>query len=196
MSVNKGYFIDLFRDRKLSMREVAKRIDVWPGGLSLTLDGKRSMKMEEAVRLSRTLSVPLSEILVNAGIDQAIGTVRYCDILGHVVEGLIVKAVETDTVERTAIPDGLDDDVVAVQYHTSDTQAAYADGWITFLSPRMEPEALTGMFGLVEIEGDGLLLATIRRGYTPGTFNVFPPGKEPYRNVRLLWARRAIMTLH
>ena len=86
--------------------------------------------------------------------------------------------------------------MVAVQYHTSDTPSAFSDGWVTFLGEEMDPTQLLGMFSLVAIEGTGWVLGTIRRGYTPGTYNIFPPGREAQKNVRLLWARRALITAH
>ena len=53
MPVNKRYFIDLMKDRRLSLREVARRMDVWPAALSRSIDGKRKMQMPEAVALAR-----------------------------------------------------------------------------------------------------------------------------------------------
>lgn len=107
MPVNKRYFSDLMKDRKVSLREVARRMEVWPAALSRSLDDKRKMQMEEAVQLARILSVPLAEV-----------------------------------------------------------------------------------------EGGSWMLGTIRRGYTPGTFNVFKPMRDQLKNVRIEWARRAIITVH
>lgn len=196
MPVNKRYFSDLMKDRKLSLREVARRMEVWPAALSRSLDDKRKMQMEEAVSLARILSVPLAEVLVNAGIEQAIVTARRCNIIGHVHEGAEVEPVPADVIERVAIPDGIADDVVAIQNHTSETPAAYADGWVTFLGPQMEAIDCLGMYSLVAVEGNGWMLGTIRRGYSPGTFNVFKPLREQLKNVRIEWARRAIITVH
>lgn len=196
MPVNKRYFSDLMKDRKLSLREVARRMEVWPAALSRSLDDKRKMQMEEAVQLARILSVPLAEVLVNAGIEQAIVTSRRCGIIGHVHEGAVVEPLEPDVIERVAIPDGIADDVVAVQNHTSETPAAYADGWVTFLGPQMDATDCLGMYSLVAVEGMGWMLGTIRRGYTPGTFNVFKPMRDQLKNVRIEWARRAIITVH
>ena len=196
MTVNKRYFSDLMKDRRLSLREVARRMEIWPAGLSRSLDGKRKMQMSEAVGLARILSVPLAEVLVNAGIDQAVTAGRRCSIIGHVLEGAVVEPVPADVIERVAIPDNLDDDVVAVQVHTSETPAAYADGWVVFLGPKNDPTDNLGMYSLVSVEGDGWVMGTIRRGYTPGTFNVFMAMREQRKNVRVLWARRAIMTMH
>lgn len=196
MPVNKRYFSDLMKDRKLSLREVARRMEVWPAALSRSLDDKRKMQMEEAVQLARILSVPLAEVLVNAGIEQAVVTARRCNIIGHVLVGAEVEPVAPDVIERVAIPDGIADDVVAVQNHTSETPAAYADGWITFLGPKMDATDCLGMYSLVAVEGNGWMLGTIRRGYSPGTFNVFKPMRDQLKNVRIEWARRAIMTIH
>lgn len=196
MAVNKRYFSDLMKDRKLSLREVARRMEVWPAALSRSLDDKRKMQMEEAVSLARILGVPLSEVLINAGIEQAITAGRRCDIIGHVLEGAVVEPVAEAVIERIAIPDGVPDDVVAVQNHTSETPAAYADGWVTFLGEKQEPIDCLGMYSLVSVEGHGWMLGTIRRGYSPGTYNVFKPMRDQLKNVRIEWARRALVTIH
>lgn len=196
MPTNKRYFLDLMKDRQLSLREVARRIDVWPAALSRSLDDKRTMRMEEAVALARVLSVPLTEVLVNAGIEEAVVTSRRCNIIGHALEGAEVQQLANGTIERVPIPDGIDDDVVAIQNHTSETSAAYADGWITFLGPQRDPTDCLGMWSLVCLEGGNWVMGTIRRGYAPGTFNVFKPLREQLKNVRIEWARRAIITVH
>lgn len=66
--VNKRFFMDTMKDRQMSLREVAKRIDVWPAALSRSLDGKRKMQIAEAVSLAQVLNIPLPEVLQNAGI--------------------------------------------------------------------------------------------------------------------------------
>lgn len=196
MPVNKRYFHDLMKDRRLSLREVARRMEVWPAALSRSLDDKRKMQLPEAVSLARILSVPLAEVMLNAGIEEAKTVGRRCSIIGHVLEGAVVEPVPAGVIERIAIPDGVSDDVVAVQAHTSETPAAYADGWVTFLGPQTDPADCLGCYSLVNIEEDGWVLGTIRRGYYPGTWNVFLPMRDSRKNVRIVWARRAILTIH
>lgn len=196
MPIEKRYFMDLMKDRGLSLRETAKRVEMWPAALSRSLDGKRTLRMEEAVGLAKVLSVPLAEVLVNAGIEQAVTAGRRCSIIGHVQADSVVIPVAPDVIERIAIPDGLDEDVAAVQFHTSETAAGYCDGWVVFLSPEMEAGDCLGMYCLVHIEADGWMLGTIRRGYSLGTYNVFPPNGEAKKNVRLVRARRALITQH
>lgn len=196
MPVNKRYFSDLMKDRKLSLREVARRMEVWPAALSRSLDDKRKMQMEEAVALARILAVPLAEVMVNAGIEQAVTAGRRCSIIGHIVENSVVEPVAPDVIERIAIPDGLPDDVVAVQTHTSETPGGFSDGWVTFLGPKADAVDCLGMYSLVSIEGGDWAMGTIRRGYSPGTYNLFQSGRQQTKNVRIEWARRAILTLH
>lgn len=196
MPVNKRYFHDLMKDRRLSLREVARRMEVWPAALSRSLDDKRKMQLPEAVALARILSVPLAEVMLNAGIEEAKTVGRRCNIIGHVHEGAVVEPVPTGVIERIAIPDALNDDVVAIQNHTSETPAAYADGWVTFLGPQVDPSDCLGCYSLVNIEEDGWVLGTVRRGYYPGTWNVFLPMRDNRKNVRIVWARRAILTIH
>lgn len=196
MPVNKRYFSDLMKDRKLSLREVARRMEVWPAALSRSLDDKRKMQMEEAVALARILAVPLAEVLINAGIEQAVTAGRRCSIIGHIVESAVVEPVAPDVIERIAIPDGLPDDVVAVQTHTSETPDGFCDGWVTFLGPKADATDCLGTYSLVAIEGEGWAMGTIRRGYSPGTYNLFQPARQQTKNVRIEWARRAILTLH
>lgn len=196
MPVNKRYFNDLMKDRKLSLREVARRMEVWPAALSRSLDDKRKMQLSEAVALARILSVPLAEVTLNAGIEEAKTVGRRCSIIGHVGEGAVVEPVPAGVIERISIPDGLSEDVVAIQNHMSETPAAFADGWVTFLGPQVDATDALGCYALVSIEEDGWVLGTIRRGYSPGTWNVFMPLRDSRKNVRIVWARRAILTIH
>ncbi len=194
--VNKKYFTDLMKDRGLSMREVARRMDAYPAGLSRALDGKRRMPLQEAAGLARVLSVPLAEVMLNAGIEEAKQVGRRTNIIGHAL-GVVVELVPDDVIERIPIPDHLPDDVVALQYHTAGTVDAYRDGWVVFLSgEKSDPSECIGKFCLINVENDGLLLGTIQRGYATGTFNVQSIDREIRKNVSVTCARRALITQH
>ena len=196
MPVNKRYFIDLMKDRRLSLREVARRMDVWPAALSRSIDGKRKMQMPEAVSLARILSVPLTEVMVNAGIEQAVVTKRRCSIIGHVSDDYTIHPLPDGVIERVPIPDGLGDDVVAVQMHTAGTAEEFTDGWVTYLGQEMDPSDCMGLYAMVAIEGNGQMLGVFRRGYTQGTFNLISRAGVRHNNVKILWARRAYLTTH
>lgn len=196
MPINKRFFMDTMKDRSVSLREVARRIDVWPAALSRSLDGKRKMQIPEAVKLAQALNIPLGEVLRNAGIQESQTIGRRCSIIGHLIETGVVQPISSGTIERIAIPDGLPDDVVAVQAHTADTVASYCDGWIYFFSDESEPVSLIGRFILATLEDDRMVMGTLRRGYGSGTFNLVGPVHEPINSVRIKKARTALITLH
>lgn len=194
--VNKRFFMDTMKDRQMSLREVAKRIDVWPAALSRALDGKRKMQIPEAVRLAQVLNIPLPEVLQNAGIQEAKTVGRRCNIIGHLTDAGVVEPLPDDVIERTPIPDSLPDEVVAVQAHTAGSQAAYSDGWITFFAEENNPISLIGQFVLAHLEDGTMRSGSLRRGYETGTFNLLGPNYGQLNNIRLRAARRAILTLH
>lgn len=197
MEVNKRFFMDAMRDRSVSLREVARRIDVWPAALSRSFDGKRKMQLPEAVRLSQVLNVPLAEVLRNAGIQEAQTIGRRCSIIGHLVDSGVVKPLPAGTIERTPVPEGLPDGVVAVQAHTADTPAAYSDGWIYFFSAEAtDPAALINRFVLATTEDDVMIMGTLRRGYESGTYNLVGPTSSPVKSVRLKSVQEALITVH
>jgi len=196
MAVNKRFFMDTMKDRRVSLREVARKMDIWPAALSRSLDGKRKMQLPEAVRLSQALNVPLAEVLLNAGIQEAQAIGRRCSIIGHLVASGVVKPVPAGTIERTPVPDMLPEHVVAVQAHTADTNASYCDGWIYFFDGPTEPVALIGHFVLATLEDGSMLIGTLRRGYEAGTYNLVGPIHEPVKSVRIKHARRGLITLH
>ncbi|UZV40789.1 hypothetical protein 12Stean4476_00027 [Erwinia phage Stean] len=189
--------MDHMADRRMSLREVAKQMDVWPAALSRSLDGKRKMQLPEAVRLAQVLHIPVTEVLANAGIEAAKSTSRRCDVLAYYTgTGEIVYADEK-AIERIPIPDGVPDDVIAVSYRTSDSPLSFTDGWVTFLGPRQDPNDLLGLYCGVLIEEEGKMrFSTLRRGYTPGTFNLYGNNNVKVENARLTWARRCILTMH
>lgn len=194
--VNKRFFMDTMKDRQMSLREVAKRIDVWPAALSRSLDGKRKMQIAEAVSLAQVLNIPLPEVLQNAGIQEAKTVGRRCNIIGHLTEAGVVEPIPVGVIERTPIPDSLPDEVVAVQAHTARSQAAYCDGWLTFFSEEHNPIAVIGHFVLAHLEDGSMRSGALRRGYESGTYNLLGPIYGHLKNIRIKSARRAILTIH
>ncbi len=177
------------------MREVAKRMDAWPAGISRALDGKRKMPLQEAAGLARVLAVPLAEVMLNAGIEEAKQVGRRTSIIGHAT-GVDVEPLSGDVIERIPVPDFLPDDVVAIQYHTAGTQDAYRDGWVLFLGGKTDPSECLGKFCLVAVEDNGWMLGTVQRGYSTGTFNIQSVDRDIKKNVRVSWVRRGLITQH
>ncbi|QBQ72165.1 putative lambda repressor-like DNA-binding protein [Serratia phage Parlo] len=194
--VNKRFFDDLMSDKRLSLRSIAKRMDMLPSQLSLTLNGKRRMQIAEAVKLSQILGAPLAELMIAAGIEEAKQERRRVTVIGHINgEGQIIPAAN-GSVDRVMLPDGLPDECVALQYRTADTQISFTDGWLMFsLREKQDPNEVIGCFCRAKIVDGPEVVGTVRRGYESGTFNV-SIGLYSHQSIRLEWAAKILITLH
>lgn len=190
--MNKQFFDDLLVSRSLSLRQLAKRMDVLPSQLSLTFNGKRRMQMAEAVRLSQLLGASLNDVIAAAGITGT--TARRCRVVGVLGGDGMVSTVEGDAIERVMVPDGMPEEVNAIQARTSDSPLAWMDGFVFFVNGEQAPQELLDRFSLVRLEDGRQVLATLRRGYTPGTFNL--SGFTPLQNQRVAAASPVLLTRH
>lgn len=143
--MDKRYFENLMRDRGISLRGLAKRLDILPSQLSLTFNGKRRMQMDEAVRIGQILGVTLHEVAINAGITAAradVGRVRVTGILRG--DGMVG---EQSHIERTTTQMPLPEGAEAIHARTADSPLSWMDGWVLFTDARGEPsEVLNGRF--------------------------------------------------
>lgn len=186
-SVNKQYFLNLMQGRRLSMRGLAQKMNMQHSQLSLTLNDQRKMQLEEAAQLSQIFGVPLHEIALNAGIDVRPTTGRRVNVIGFVGREGVVTMNPPDTIERTDAPDGLPEGCVAIQFRTAETPLSWMDGWVVFCHPNggVSPESY-GRFSICQIKDGPAVVATIKRGYREGTFNLSGPYTR--ENVPLEWA--------
>lgn len=189
MTVDKRFFKALMAQQKLSLRAVATKMDMGHSQLSLTFSGKRRMQLDEANQLAKIFGVPLARIAEAAGIAGVrdtrvpmIGVMR-----GDGTIGLLDKP------ERTPSPDGLPEGVVVLQAHTADSPNAWLDGWSFFcVRPNDVAGDAVGRFCYAKIEGGAQVLATVRRGYQLGTFNLSGPFAA--ESVVLEWAAPVLLS--
>lgn len=131
--VDSQWFFDQLQSRKLSLRGLAKLIDMSPSSLSLRLGGRYKITMEEAGVLASLLGVPFEEIVVRAGIKVPKDPVRAVRLVGQ-VHGVTVKPGKAmGTIDRpSALPSG----TVAIK--------GVEPGWIYFYNPsqKLQPEAV------------------------------------------------------
>lgn len=194
MDVKKSFFMDLLRDKRMSLRTLAKRMDILPSQLSLTFSGTRRMQIAEAVKIAQVLGAPINEVMVNAGIEEARTDRRRCKIVGFVNGDSEIHPPEDGVIDKTLMPEGLSSECEAVQARTTGTPLAWADGWVFFSNGKQDPDELEGRFVRAKIKDGPEVLATILRGYEPGTYNLSGP-----RNMvsqRIEWAKAVILTRH
>ena len=68
-TVDTNWFRDRLADKRLSQRQLAKRMSLDPAAMSLMLRGKRRMSAAEAADIARYLGVEVKDVLARAGVD-------------------------------------------------------------------------------------------------------------------------------
>ncbi len=192
-SVDRRFFETIMAGKKLSLRSLASRMELSHSQLSLTFSGQRRMQLDEATKLAEIFGVPLHRIAEAAGVADARSNGKRVDVLGAMTGNGIVELYGEGIIERTIAPDGLPDNVVAVQAHTADSASSWMDGFVFFFvkPSQVEPDAI-GRFCFAKIEDGPAVMATVRRGYRTGTFNLSGPYTKD--SERLEWASPVIMT--
>lgn len=66
--IDTHWFQSQLADRRLSQRKLAQLMGVDPGAVSLMINGKRRMTMEEAAEIARLLHVDVTEVMTKAGV--------------------------------------------------------------------------------------------------------------------------------
>lgn len=193
MAVDRRFFETLMANKKLSLRALASRMEMKHSQLSLTFSDQRRMQLDEATKLAEIFGVPLHRIAEAAGVADARSNGKRVDVLGAMTGNGSIELYGEGVLERTIAPDGLPDNVVAVQAHTADSPSSWMDGWVFFcLRPsQVEPDAI-GRFCFAKIEDGPAVMATVRRGYRTGTFNLSGPYAKD--SERLVWATPVILT--
>ena len=72
ISVDRSWFDEKFNQKGLTLRGVAKAIDIDPGALSRTLSGKRKITVVEVAKMATVLGVSQSEVLSHVTPDLAV----------------------------------------------------------------------------------------------------------------------------
>lgn len=66
--IDTAWFKGLLAYKKISQRQLAIKMEMDPGSMSVMLNGKRPMRMREAEAMSVLLGTPVDEILYYAGL--------------------------------------------------------------------------------------------------------------------------------
>lgn len=187
MPVNRPFFDNLLNSRGLSLRSLATKMNKTHSQLSLTLSGNRNMPLDEAAFWSEEFGVPLYLIAQNVGIDVRSITAKRAEIVGHMTGAGIVEPDPSEHHARVIAPDDLPDGGIAVQARTVHTELEYADGWLFFCAaPRIIEPDIIGRLCYCQIRGGPAVIAGLRRGYLPGTYNLY--GFHEQESAALEWA--------
>jgi transcriptional regulator with XRE-family HTH domain len=67
-AIDRSWFDDTLRRRRISQNELARRIDMHTSALSLVLSGDRRLKLSEAVEIARELGVTIHALIAAFGL--------------------------------------------------------------------------------------------------------------------------------
>lgn len=170
----------------MSMRQLAKRIELDPSAVSLTFRGMRKMTLQEANQISSLLGVPVTEVIRQAGIDVS------QDIKGVRLSGYIDALSCVNDLPKPHKPFNAPVDVPADGYAIQvRAPSAFNDGWFLIVSGGEHlPELLVDRLCVVALKGGKQVVGTLRRGYEPDTYNVLPlmPSAPTLENVEVVGA--------
>lgn len=191
--VNTKWFRERLAERDMSMRRLAKLLEIDPSAVSLMLRGKRVMSADEANRISGLLTLPVTEVLAQAGIPieedaRSIPVKAFCDARGT------LHSVTTKAPRRVSAPRDIPGAGLAVQVRAAELAV---DGWVLFSGAfDTRVEAMIDRLCIVEVKGDGHLVGILKRGYDEEKFNLVPfTGGAAVENVAVksaapvLWIR-------
>lgn len=195
MDVNRRFFDGLLADREMSLRQLATRMGMTHSQLSLTFSGSRRMQLDEACKIADIFGVTLQQVAVNAGIQGAAQAGRRVTLVGALRGTGEIELNDGGTIQRALCPDGLPPKTEAIQARTTDTPLAWMDGWVMFYDPATRNGiGASGRLSYIQLADGRHVVATIRRGYSEGSFRLSGPYNS--EDERISWASPILMTRH
>lgn len=169
--VNTKWFRERLAERDMSMRRLAKLLELDPSAVSLMLRGRRTMTAQEANKISGLLTIPVTEVLAQAGIQidedsRQLPVKAWFDARGA-LHMITAKSPRRVTAPRDVPAQGL-----AVQLRAPELSQ---DGWVLFsgaFDPRVD--AMIDRLCIVELKANGHMVGTLKRGYDDERFNLVP----------------------
>lgn len=167
--IDKPWFIARLKDRKQSMRALARymRLDIW--SVSKMFSGGRKMDMQvEAKQIAEFLGVTLQDVMKHAGVDV---DVRMIPVVGYIDENGTAHINHDKPVDRIPGPTDLSRDAFALLCRASIGGVTLLAGWMLFVEPddKVSKRAV-GRLCLVQPTEQEPILAIVQRerknGYT------------------------------
>lgn len=174
--VNTKWFRAQLAANDMSMRRLAKLLELDPSAVSLMLRGKRTMTADEANRISGLLTVPVTEVLAQAGIPIE-EDARSFTIKAWVDAHSTLRSITARGARRVTAPRDVPAAGMAVQIRSSELTT---DGWVLFAGARNQAvESMIDRLCIAEVPGEGDVVGTLKRGYDDEKFNLVPFTPSP-----------------
>lgn len=193
MAVDTAWFRGRLADQKMSQRGLARQLGLDPAAVSLTLRGKREMKIAEAAAIARLIGVPADEVMRHAGV--AISSQgKQVLVCSHMDASAEIHTEDTGlTVPH---PGGdLPEPLTAIQCRTAGTALDHMDGWILFANQHMDGTVqadAVGRLSVLRLRNGVICIAKLARGSRRGVWNLVSPIGE-IKDVEVEWAKPILL---
>lgn len=190
--INQAWFQERLRQLKISQRQLAKRINMDPAGVSYMFQGKRAMSMDEAKAIAEIMLVPVTEVMRQAGIE-VLDDVRKVPIAGHIGKSGAVTILPSGTHDEVIAPADVQAGSFALQVRSVNNPR---DGWLYFVSGLQQPPVeCVDKLCVVALTDGRLLMAALKRGYKRDLYNLVlthEPEPTVMENKEVAWASRVL----
>ena len=169
--VNTKWFRERLAEREMSVRRLAKHLELDPSAVSLMLRGRRTMTADEANRISGLLTIPVTEVLAQAGV-QIEEDARSMSIRASIDGHSVLHPITAKAARRVSAPRDVPAGGLALQVRAADL---LQDGWVLFTGAfDTRVQAMFDRLAVLELRGAGRVVGTIKRGYADDRFNIVP----------------------
>lgn len=176
MPVDTKWFRDRLADQRMSQRGLARQLGLDPAAISLTLRGKREMKIAEAAAIARLIGVPADEVMRHAGVQISSKgeMVLVCSYMDASAE------VHTEPTGLTVPHPGgdLPETLTAIQCRTAGTALDHMDGWVMFANVHMDGSVqadAVGRLSVLRLRNGVIYVAKLMRGSRRGVWTLTSP---------------------
>ena len=170
--VDSQWFKEKLADQMISIRQLAKMMNLEPSAISLSIMGKRRLTITEATEIARHIVAPIDEVLRRAGMavpaHQAAGQVEitgWADAEGVITLGKPMGSLYVDG--PGSAPD-LTCDAVRIQNRGN------LNGWVLLFKDLSRVEGVSadavGELCVVELAGGIRKVRFLSRGFEPGSW--------------------------
>jgi len=169
--VNTVWFRDRLAERDMSLRRLAKLLELDPSAVSLMLRGKRTITSQEANKISGLLTIPVTEVLRQAGV-LVNENMRQMVLKATINKQGQLSAIESKNPRRLAAPDNVPFNGSAAQVRAP---KSIFDGWVLFAGAAdSRIDALVNRLCFIELAASATVVGTLLRGYEEKKHNIVP----------------------
>ncbi len=170
----------------LPQREVAARLGLnRQPAISEILNGKRQLKANEMIILSRLSGLPMPD------------RKSIIPVLGYVGAGAEVYPIDDgDPLYEVTVNGALPEGTVGAIIRGDSMYPIFEDGDLVAYSGKELPaEDAIGKTCMVQLDDERMLIKTVRRGSSPGFYTLTSTNAPDIEDVVIIWARKLVMRI-